>query len=282
MYGSGGNGLSLADIAAVTRNNNGNGDGFGNNGWWILVLLWAINGNGNLFGNRNNDGGNCGCGSSGGGSVTYQVGADVQRGFDTSTIIAKLDGLNNGLCSLGYDQLAQMNGINSTVQQTGFNIIQAIGQLGITGMQSTTAIRELIQSCCCGLEKQISDSQYAALLQNKDLTQLITQVAQNIMQNDNNNYRQLHDEIVATRMQDLKDQLAQKDTLINMLNLQSSQGQQTIDIVNQIMERLRTCPVGTYNVCNPQSGSSPLQQLVNALGNSNNCNCNSCVNGLSI
>lgn len=273
MYGSGGNGLSLADIAAVTRNN-GN-DGFGNNGWWILILLWAINGNGNLFGNRNNCNGSE-CGSSGGGSVTYQVGADMQRGFDTSTLISKIDALNSGLCSLGYDQLAQMNGINSTVQQTGFNVIQAIGQLGITGMQNTTAIRELVQSCCCGLEKQISDSQFAALLQNKDLTQLVTQLAQNIMQNDNNNYRQLHDEIIATRMQDLKDQLAQKDTLINMLNLQSSQGQQTIDIVNQIMERLRTCPVGTYNVCNPQSGASPLQQILNALSNGNDYSCRTC------
>lgn len=277
MYGMGG-GASLADIAALMRNNNGDGFG-GNNGWWILILLWAINGNGNLFGRNGN--GNCnnggGCGSNGGGgSVTYQVGADVQRGFDTSTIIQKLDGLNSGLCSLGYDQLSQMNGINSTVQQTGFNIIQAIGQLGIAGMQNTNSLQTLIQSCCCGLEKQISESQYAALLQNKDLIQLITQLAQNIMQNDNNNYRQLHDEIITTRMQDMKDQLAQKDTLINMLNLQSSQEAQTVKIVEMIMNQLRNCPVGTYNVCNPNGCASPLQEVLNALAN-NGC----CRNGLA-
>lgn len=277
MFGGGGSGMSLADIAAVVRNN-GNGDGFGNGGgWWILVLLWAMGGNG-WFGNRDNqNGGNCGgCGSNGGGSVTYQVGADVQRGFDTSSIIQKLDGLNSGLCSLGYDQLAQMNGISSTVQQTGFNIIQAIGQLGVTEMQNNTAVRELIQSCCCGLEKQLSDSQYAALMQNKDLLTAINQLGQNIMQNDNNNYRQLHDEIFQLRYQDLKDQNAQQAAMIQMLNLQASQEGQTTKIVEMIMNQLRNCPVGTYNVCNPQGCASPLQQVLNALSNGNGCCQNSC------
>lgn len=277
MFGGGGSGMSLADIAAVVRNN-GNGDGFGNGGgWWILVLLWAMGGNG-WFGNRDNqNGGNCGgCGSNGGGSVTYQVGADVQRGFDTSSIIQKLDGLNSGLCSLGYDQLAQMNGISSTVQQTGFNIIQAIGQLGVTEMQNNTAVRELIQSCCCGLEKQLSDSQYAALMQNKDLLTAINQLGQNIMQNDNNNYRQLHDEIFQLRYQDLKDQNAQQAAMIQMLNLQASQESQTTKIVEMIMNQLRNCPVGTYNVCNPQGCASPLQQVLNALSNGNGCCQNSC------
>lgn len=32
----GGSGISLADIAAVTKGNNNNGDGLGgNNGWWV-------------------------------------------------------------------------------------------------------------------------------------------------------------------------------------------------------------------------------------------------------
>lgn len=32
---------SLADIAAVTKD--GNGDGWGNgNGWWVLIILFAI------------------------------------------------------------------------------------------------------------------------------------------------------------------------------------------------------------------------------------------------
>lgn len=33
---------SLADIAAVTRNNDGNDGWGGNNGWWILIILFAL------------------------------------------------------------------------------------------------------------------------------------------------------------------------------------------------------------------------------------------------
>ena len=36
------NGLSLSDIAAVTGRNN-NGDGFADgNGWWVLIILFAL------------------------------------------------------------------------------------------------------------------------------------------------------------------------------------------------------------------------------------------------
>lgn len=268
MFG-GNMGFSLADIAAACRGN-GNGDGFGgNNGWWILVILWALWGNGNVFGenNRNNNG----CNGNGGGSVTYQVGADVQRGFDTQAIIQKLDGINNGLCSLGYDQLVQMNNITATVQQTGFNLQQAIAQLAASGMLQNNQLQALIQSCCCGLEKQIGDVRYDAAMQNKDLITAINQIGQNIMLNSNNNYRQLHDELFQMRYQDLKELNAQKDTQIQMLNLQASQEGQTTKIIAGVLDQLRNCPVGTYNVCNPQAGVSPVQQILNALSNSSNC-----------
>lgn len=281
MYGTANPGISLADIAAVTRNGNCN-DGFGGgNGWWVLVILWALWGN-NGWGNGRNGNGCCdnGCGSGSGSSVTYNVGAEMQRGFDTQAIVQKLDGLNSGLCSLGYDQLAQMNGITSTVQQTGFNIIQALNQMGIHDMQSFNQVIAAIQACCCGTKEQICDLKYTGAKNATEIINAITQAAQSIVQNDNNNYRQLHDEIIGNRMQDMRDQLAQKDTLINMMNLQGSQTAQTADIVNQILARLRDCPIGTYNVCNPNCCNNTqfptLQQIVQALGNGCGCNPNPC------
>ena len=291
--GNSGGGASLADIAALMNgggNNNlaelmalmNGGGGFGgNNGWWILIILWALWGNNGMFGNRNgNNGGNCGCGDGSGSSVTYNVGSEVQRGFDTQSIISKLDGISNGICSLGYDQLSQMNGINGTVQQTGFNIIQAIQQLGISDMQSNNAIMSLLNQIACNEQASIADLKYTTSANTNSLVNVIQQVAQNIMQNDNANYRQMHDEIIGLRIQDMRDQLQQKDTLINMLNLKQSQAGQTVDIINGVINQLRSCPVGTYNVCNPNSGSPVATieaQLAALLGQAaQNSGCKTC------
>lgn len=77
-------------------------------------------------------------GGGGNGAVAnYATQADIQRGFDTRTVVSKLDGISNGICSLGYDQLNQMNGINMNVLQSANNIVQGITNLGYEQ-----------QSCC--------------------------------------------------------------------------------------------------------------------------------------
>ena len=144
------NGVSLADIAAVTGNNRDNDGMWGNGAWWIVILLifgWGGFGNngwgGNGYGNGYTD-------------------AAIQRGFDNQAVLSKLDGINNGICSLGYDQLAQMNGINTNILQTGFGIQQAINADTVSGMQNTNAIQSTLTnmaaqnaSCCCETQRQI-------------------------------------------------------------------------------------------------------------------------------
>ena len=144
------NGVSLADIAAVTGNNRNNDGMWGDGAWWIVILL--IFGWGGFSGN--------GWGCNGAGNVYTD--AAIQRGFDNQTVVSKLDGINNGICSLGYDQLAQMNGINTNILQTGFGIQQAINADTVSGMQNTNAIQSTLTnmaaqnaSCCCETQRQI-------------------------------------------------------------------------------------------------------------------------------
>lgn len=144
------NGVSLADIAAVTGNNRDNDGMWGNGAWWIVILLifgWGGFGNNGWGGN---------------GAGNGYTDAAIQRGFDNQTVVSKLDGINNGICSLGYDQLAQMNGINTNILQTGFGIQQAINSDTVSGMQNTNAIQSTLTnmaaqnaSCCCETQRQI-------------------------------------------------------------------------------------------------------------------------------
>ena len=144
------NGVSLADIAAVTGNNRDNDGMWGNGAWWIVILL--------IFG----WGGFGGNGWGGNGAGNGYTDAAIQRGFDNQAVLSKLDGINNGICSLGYDQLAQMNGINTNILQTGFGIQQAINADTVSGMQNTNAIQSTLTnmaaqnaSCCCETQRQI-------------------------------------------------------------------------------------------------------------------------------
>ena len=144
------NGVSLADIAAVTGNNRNNDGMWGDGAWWIVILL--------IFGWGGFGGNGWGCNGAGNGYTD----AAIQRGFDNQAVVSKLDGINNGICSLGYDQLAQMNGINTNILQTGFGIQQAINADTVSGMQNTNAIQSTLTntaaqnaSCCCETQRQI-------------------------------------------------------------------------------------------------------------------------------
>lgn len=97
-----GNSPSLADIAAVTGNNkDGWGDG---NGWWVLIILFAIFGGwGNGFGGGYGNGGDRA-------SVPCATQADVRSAVDQQTLISKLDQQTYGLADSNY---ALNNTINS-------------------------------------------------------------------------------------------------------------------------------------------------------------------------
>ena len=99
MFG-GSSSPSVADIAAVTGSNSGWGNG---DGWWILIILFALFGWGRGYGNN----GASGCGCDG---ACATVG-DVQRGFDNQGVTNKLNGIEQGLSQLGYADLNQFNNI---------------------------------------------------------------------------------------------------------------------------------------------------------------------------
>lgn len=148
------NGVSLADIAAVTGNNRNNDGMWGNGAWWIVILL--------IFGWGNNGWGGFG----GNGNGTGYTDAAIQRGFDNQAVISKLDGLSNGLCdgfyAMNNSMLTGFNGINTNIMQTGYGIQQAINADTVANMQNTNAIQSSLNnmsaqnaSCCCEIQRQI-------------------------------------------------------------------------------------------------------------------------------
>lgn len=270
---------SVADIAAAFPNRgNDNGNGmWGDGGWWVLIILLAMwggfggNGWGNNGGSRNGQ---------------YYTDDALQRGFDTQTIISKLDGLNSGLCSLGYDQLAQMNAINTTVMQTGNALQQAINADTVANMQNTNTISRQIDNCCCETKGAIKDLQYAISQNDCETRQAIHNVGDQIIQNANWNARDLSDAIkggfAEMERQANARYTSQLENQVNTANRKAELG----ELYNQLIAYLAPKTNPAFLACNPATGSvipeSAVQQIAFQVYQmlNNNCGCG-CGNGFN-
>lgn len=227
-----GNYPSLSDIAAVT---DGDKSGFGGNGAWILILLLV------LFGGFNR-------GFNGAGSDNnVATAADLQRGFNNQEVMDKLNGFENAFAQLGYDQLGQMNAINANISTTGFGIQNAIQQTQISQMQGNNAIQSQIADCCCKTQRAIDGVNYNLSQGFCGVNNTINNGVRDIIENQNNNARQLHDEIVSFRMQDMQNENENLRAQLNSANLAQSQSAQSAYLVGQ----LRPTPIPAYPVANP-------------------------------
>ena len=296
-----GNGLSLADIAAVTGNYNNN-DGFGGgNGWWVLIILfalfggWGNNGNGNNGRNNNCNGGETvvvpypmyGYGGGFGGGWGQFDAASLQRGFDNQGVISKLDGINNGICSLGYDQLAQMNGINTTVmqtgyginntvQQTGFGLQQQIQQNAIANMQGFNEVARAQEACCCQNRENIAQVRFDMSNYNCQTNTNIHQTGDAIIQNQNQGFQMLNNTIkdgfTALSMEAKDREIAQLRSQVDRATFQSDLQGTASYIIGQVSPRTQPA----YLTCNPNTGNVFPQAGIDQwryANQQNNCSC---------
>ena len=137
------NGLSAADVAAVTGNNGGFGN-WGDGSFWIIVLF--------LFALMGNWGGN-GFGGNGGGAMPYVINNDVQRGFDQSAIMGGITGLSSTMTNgFANAEISRCNG------QT--NILQTLAGNQMANMQGFYDMTSSFQNCCCENRLATADVKY--------------------------------------------------------------------------------------------------------------------------
>lgn len=256
MFNAGYAAPSLADIAAVTRNgNNGYGYGGFGEGWWVIIILFA------MFGGWGGNWGNNGNGCNTNCQNAYDTQAVVQRGFDNQAVISKLDGINNGICSLGYDQLAQMNGISNTVMQTGFGITQEITNSRINDMQNTNALSTQLSDCCCktqtGFMNVVNQMDKNACALNNN----VHQTGDAIIQNQNQGFQMLNNTIrdgfCNLEMREQQREIANLRQQLNDCNLNGALQGTAQYIVNQVRPTADPAYIvpNPWGCCNSNTGN---------------------------
>ena len=242
---------SLADIAAATGNGRNNDGMFGGDGsWWIIVLFIFA-----FFGWGNNGWGNNGNG--GGYAATSATQADIQRGFDNSAVISKLDGISNGLCdgfySMNNGMLTGFNGSNTNIMQTGFGVQQAINADTVANMQNTNALQAQLANCCCETREAIQGVNYNMAQNTCALQNTMNNNTRDLLENQNSNTRAILDYLCQKETADLR----AENQALKLAASQSNQNavlQAAMDAnTAEILRRTAPLPVPAYQVPNPNT-----------------------------
>ena len=243
-------GEGIVPVMEVGNNGNSGFGGYGNGDWaWIIVLFLIFGYGRNGFGGFGGNGG---------------VGENYVLATDFATIERKLDGINNGICDSTF-------ALNNTITNGFFGVQNSLTQ-GFSGLntallQGNYALSSQLANCCCGLEKGQMETNYLNAQNTCAITNNATMNTRDIIEAVNTNYRALHDEIVANKLEMKNDRIAEQQNEINALRLKASQEAQNAYLISQLGPK---CPEPAYVV----NGPTPVNFPTNCCGTFtgfNNC-----------
>lgn len=182
-----------------------NGYGFGGDGaWWLLILFALFMGNG-------------GWGYGGGvGGGTAFVDTSVQRGFDQASIMGALGDIGGAITG-GFAGLeASANARQIADMQTAF------------GLQSQLA------QCCCENRLATADLKYTVATENCADRYEATNNTRDIIDTVNRNSQALLDKICALEIDAKNDKIAELERQLTAANFTASQTAQTAAILAKL------------------------------------------------
>lgn len=268
------NGVGATMLVSPTGMNNGGfGNGFGGDGWWILLLFLLIGGNGwgNGFG-----------GGFGGGNDLYpwmnqsnQINGGFRDQMINDNVTEIRSGVNNiqtQLCNGFSDvQMGMANGFagveaGANARQIA-NMQQAFAaQTAVT--QGMNDIGMSLQNCCCENRAGLADLKYTVATENCADRTAAYQNTRDIIDSQTRGTQAILDKLCALELDGVKGQLAQAQrenialqNQINMGALRESQTAQNAFIsqgfaneVDALYNRLSNCPVPST----PVYGRTPI------------------------
>jgi hypothetical protein len=229
-------GMSPADYAAITKNND---DGmFGGNGaWWLIILfLFFMNGWGGNRGGYGAGGSDCGC---------------VREAIDNQTLISKLDQQTYGLADSTY-------ALNNTITNGFHGVDTAICNLGYNMQGGFNSLSHQLSDCCCTTQRAIDGVNYNMAKGFCDLGNVVNGATRDIIDNANANSRAIldfltQDKIATLTAENQALKFTASQTAQNSF-FAANQDAQTAELIRRLG---RDCPVPAYVVPNPNCCYNP-------------------------
>ena len=209
------------EIPVVTTGNGGYGNGFGNDAWWIIVLL--------IFGYGGFGRGYGGYGGCGGGAAE-----DYVLASDFAQIERKLDTLQAGICdstfALNNTIVNGFNNTNTALITQGYETRNAIGGLATQ-----------LASCCCDIGRAIDGVNYNLATNTCDIKHAIADSTNQILG------FLTTEKISSLQLENQALKFAASQANQNAF-ISANQEAQTAELIRRLG---RDCPVPAYIVPNP-------------------------------
>lgn len=230
---------------AVGRDSNG---GYGNNGifgndwaWIVILLLFGYGGRG--FGGFGGFGGGCG--------APCATQADVRAAVDQQTLISKLDQQTYGIADSTY-------AINNTINTNFRGVDNAICSLGYNTQAGFNTLAHQLSDCCCATQRAIDGVKYENATNTCAIQNTIQNTTRDVIENANANSRAILDALNANYIRTLEQEN-------NSLRLSASQSAQNAVLMAamdankaEILRRTGAeCPTAAYIVQPPQPVTFP-------------------------
>jgi len=224
---------------APTGFGGGFGSGFGDNGWWIILLFVLLGGwNNNGFGGNN-------------GFMPYAVDNTVQEGFNQAALTGGLNDIQNAICN-GFSQAEIADNSRQMANMNQNFAMQNAMNQGFNGLQSQLA------SCCC--ENRLASCQTQNIIQNEGNATRFADAnnTRDIIQSQTNGTQAILDKLCQLELDGKNTKIADLERQLTMANLAASQTAQTGRILADnaaqtvaLEQYLNPVPVPAYVVANP-------------------------------
>ena len=168
------NGMTLSDIAAVTRDNDGWGEG---GAWWIIILFLFMFGNG---WNRNN--------------------GPVEQPVTESSLCNAMNfnNLENAIGRLSDNENLHMMQMSQGLASVGYENLRNFADTQATVKDGDYSLAQQMATCCCDTNRNIDSVNYNAAMNTAAINANTTEQIQKVL-----------DTISANRMSEMQNQINQ-------------------------------------------------------------------------
>jgi len=222
------NGLSVADIAAVTDRNNGNcGNGWGGGFGEMLIAMIMLflfpmffgGFGGGMWGGMGGWG-NGGMMAAANGALTR---ADLCSEFNFNGLENAVRGVTQGLCDGFYAMQNSINGIGNMVMQTASQAELSRANQQAALMQQLNNLGYQQKDCCCETQRSIDNVRFTIAQEDCNTRNLMQSNTRDLIENQNANARAVLDALTAQRLEAKDERIAAQAAQIQALQLSASQ-----------------------------------------------------------